>query len=87
MKIFFIIYIFFSIYYTFESKPIFLNPIYIKASNQNLNHIITKNNNKNIFLHNKKIKRILEQEINDIEISNNTNITNTANTDNNTDQN
>ena len=77
MKIFFILYIYLSLFFLSKSKPIFLNPTNIRNINDKL--IDTKNIDKNILYDNRKlkIKRILEQEINTNEKENN--ITNKVN--------
>ena len=71
MKIFFILYIYLSLFFLSKSKPIFLNPTNIRNINDKL--IDTKNIDKNILYDNRKlkIKRILEQEINTNEKENN----------------
>ena len=77
MKIFFILYIYLSLFFLSKSKPLFLNPTNIRNINDKL--IDTKNIDKNILYDNRKlkIKRILEQEINTNEKENN--ITNKVN--------
>ena len=77
MKIFFILYIYLSLFFLSKSKPLFLNPTNIRNINDKI--IETKNIDKNILYDNRieKIKRILEQEINTNEKENN--ITNKVN--------
>ena len=77
MKIVFILNIYFSLFFLFKAKSLFLNPTHIKSINDKF--IEKKNINKYILFHNKKIKikRILEQEINVNEKE--SNITNTDN--------
>ena len=77
MKMFFILYIYLSLFFLYKSKSLFLNLTNIRNINDKI--IDTKNIDKNI-LHDKrieKIKRILEQEINTNEKENN--ITNKVN--------
>ena len=74
---FFILYIYLSLFFLYKSKSLFLNLTNIRNINDKI--IDTKNIDKNI-LHDKrieKIKRILEQEINTNEKENN--ITNKVN--------
>ena len=67
MKIFFMLYIYFSLFFIFESNSKFINPSNINFFNNKL--IVTKNINKKILSlsYNNKIKtkRILEEEINE----------------------
>ena len=67
MKIFFMLYIYFSLFFIFKSNSKFTNPSNIKSFNNKL--IVTKNINKkflSLSYNNKiKTKRILEEEINE----------------------
>ena len=80
MKIFFILYIYFSLFFLFDSKTIIINPIYIKSIKDKI--IERKNINQHKLYYDEKIKtkRILEQEIDENEKENNI-----TNKDNNTD--
>ncbi len=80
MKIFFILYIYFSLFFLFDSQTLFINPIYIKSIKDKI--IERKNINQHKLYYDEKIKtkRILEQEIDENEKENNI-----TNKDNNTD--
>ena len=80
MKIFFILYIYFSLFFLFDSKTIFINPIYIKSIKDKIIERKNINQHKLYYDEKIKIKRILEQEIDENEKENNI-----TNKDNNTD--
>ena len=80
MKIFFILYIYFSLFFLFDSKTIIINPIYIKSIKDKIIERKNINQHKLYYDEKIKIKRILEQEIDENEKENNI-----TNKDNNTD--
>ena len=54
MKIFFILYIYFSLFFLFDSKTIFINPIYTKSIKDKI--IERKNINQHKLYYDEKIK-------------------------------
>ncbi len=80
MKIFFILYIYFSLFFLFDSQTLFINPIYIKSIKDKIIERKNINQHKLYYDEKIKIKRILEQEIDENEKENNI-----TNKDNNTD--